>query len=124
MQSGLFSASVTAFIIESYKQLSVDSGDTTVALLVQISQQLAAASNGTYAIAASPPKSFQPSLSTLRVNAFLFLSLFFGLACALAATLVQQWARNYLQAIDRRTAPHRKGTTNSACKYYSSLLKY
>ena len=112
MQSGLFSASVTAFIIESYKQLSVDSGETTVALLLQISQQLAAASNGTHAIAASPPESFQPSLSTLRVNAFLFLSLFFGLACALAATLVQQWSRNYLQAIDRRPAPHRKGTSN------------
>jgi hypothetical protein len=106
VQSGLFSASITAFIIESYKKLSADSGETTIALLLQISQQLVAASNGTHAIAASPPKSFQLSLSTLHVNVFLFLSLFFGLACALAVMLVQQWSCNYLQAIDHRPAPH------------------
>jgi hypothetical protein len=46
-QTGLFSVTVTAFIIESYKQLRPDSGDTIVLLLAQISQQLAALSNGT-----------------------------------------------------------------------------
>ncbi|KAJ7668250.1 hypothetical protein B0H17DRAFT_1087984, partial [Mycena rosella] len=45
--AGLFSASLTAFIIESYKTLIPDSGDSTVQLLTQISQQLAAAANGT-----------------------------------------------------------------------------
>ncbi|KAJ7128562.1 hypothetical protein C8R44DRAFT_557882, partial [Mycena epipterygia] len=40
--AGLFSASLTAFLIESYKTLNPDSGDTTVHLLSQISQQLAA----------------------------------------------------------------------------------
>ncbi|KAI0062754.1 hypothetical protein BV25DRAFT_1803449, partial [Artomyces pyxidatus] len=39
--TGLFGAIVTAFIIESYKQLQPDSGNTTVALLAQISQQIA-----------------------------------------------------------------------------------
>ncbi|KAJ7792894.1 hypothetical protein B0H13DRAFT_1479379, partial [Mycena leptocephala] len=43
---GLFSASLTAFIIESYKTLVPDSGDSTIQLLFQISQQLAAAANG------------------------------------------------------------------------------
>jgi hypothetical protein len=106
LQAGLFSASVTGFIIESYKKLSQDPDDVTVMLLARISQQLAGASNGTDL---NSPESFQPTLSTLRVNAFWFLSLAFSLICALAATLVQQWARNYLQIIDRRPSPHKKG---------------
>ncbi|KAJ7188998.1 hypothetical protein C8R46DRAFT_866076, partial [Mycena filopes] len=44
--AGLFSASLTAFIIESYKTLTPDSGDTTAALLKQISEQLAASASG------------------------------------------------------------------------------
>ncbi|KAJ6527156.1 hypothetical protein B0H19DRAFT_899754, partial [Mycena capillaripes] len=44
--AALFSAILTAFIIESYKTLNSDSGDQTVQLLVQISQQLAASVNG------------------------------------------------------------------------------
>ncbi|KAI9467267.1 hypothetical protein BJY52DRAFT_1079426, partial [Lactarius psammicola] len=38
--TGLFSATVAAFIVESYKKLSPDSGDTTNALLTQLSVQL------------------------------------------------------------------------------------
>ncbi|KAJ7105638.1 hypothetical protein C8R44DRAFT_639037 [Mycena epipterygia] len=45
-QAGLFSASLTAFLIESYKTLNRDPGDITVHLLSQISQQLAASANG------------------------------------------------------------------------------
>ncbi|KAJ7822547.1 hypothetical protein B0H14DRAFT_1318682 [Mycena olivaceomarginata] len=45
--AGLFSASLTAFIAESYKTLNRDSGDLTVQLLTQISLQLAASANGT-----------------------------------------------------------------------------
>ncbi|KAJ7496602.1 hypothetical protein FB451DRAFT_1018414, partial [Mycena latifolia] len=45
--AGLFSASLTAFIIESYKTLTPDSDDTTAALLAQISDQLAASASGT-----------------------------------------------------------------------------
>jgi len=37
-KTGLFSATVGAFIIEFYKKLSPDSGDQTVDLLCQISQ--------------------------------------------------------------------------------------
>lgn len=56
-----------------------------------------------------PPESFQPNGAAVRINTFWFLSLAFALTCALAATLVQQWARDYLQVIDRRPAPHKKG---------------
>ncbi|KAJ7869226.1 hypothetical protein B0H14DRAFT_2728344 [Mycena olivaceomarginata] len=45
--AGLFSASLTAFLIESYKTLTYDSGDETVRLLAQISHQLSATANGT-----------------------------------------------------------------------------
>ncbi|KAN0137233.1 hypothetical protein V8E53_004943, partial [Lactarius tabidus] len=38
---GLFSATVASFTIESYQSLSPNSGDTTNALLTQISQQFA-----------------------------------------------------------------------------------
>lgn len=102
---------MAAFIVESYKNLTPDSGDITINLLTQISLQLAAISNDTHVnINPTPnPGKFSPPSSALRVNAFWFVSLVFGLVCALSATLVQQWARNYLQAIERRPAPHKKG---------------
>lgn len=109
IQAGLFSASITAFIIESYKKLQPDSGAMTVTLLTQISQQLAATANSSPINVLPSTNSFQPTSSVLRVNAFWFLSLCFSLTCALAATLVEEWAREYLQAIDRRPSPHNKG---------------
>ncbi|KAJ6527106.1 hypothetical protein B0H19DRAFT_1335116, partial [Mycena capillaripes] len=58
---GLFSASLTAFVIESYKTLRPDSGDSAVQLLSQISQQLAAATNGsTFQLPATPESAPSP----------------------------------------------------------------
>lgn len=111
IQAGLFSAVVTAFIIESYKGLSPDPGDATVALLGQISQQLAALSNGSQAIIPTPALDqtpFVPPPSVVRVNILWFLSLAFSLECTLLATLVQQWARSYIQGVERRPAPHKR----------------
>ncbi|KAI0269504.1 hypothetical protein BGY98DRAFT_900176, partial [Russula aff. rugulosa BPL654] len=53
--SGLFTATVGAFVIEFYKRLSPDSGIQTVALLGQISQQLANSPNGNYYNSAIQP---------------------------------------------------------------------
>ncbi|KAH9032926.1 hypothetical protein EDB84DRAFT_113234 [Lactarius hengduanensis] len=107
--TGLFSATVATFIIESYKQLSLDSGATTNALLTQISQQLANTSNGTpfpgVGAQNSPP--FKPTASAVRVNVMWFLSLVLSLTCALSATLMQQWARQYQELARRRGAPHK-----------------
>ncbi|TDL16238.1 hypothetical protein BD410DRAFT_680082, partial [Rickenella mellea] len=86
--AALFSASVTAFVIESYKSLVQDSADVAVSVLLQISQQIA---NGTHPPAALPP--FQPQTGDIAINVFWFLSLAFSLTCALAAVLVRQWAR-------------------------------
>ncbi|KAF7326732.1 hypothetical protein MVEN_02592100 [Mycena venus] len=90
-KAGLFSASLTAFIIESYKTLNRDSGDLTVQLLAQISLQLAASPNGTpIQIPPSTPGPFTPSATALICNILWFFSLGLSLACALIATLVQQ----------------------------------
>ncbi|KAJ7099833.1 hypothetical protein C8R44DRAFT_947265 [Mycena epipterygia] len=103
-KAALFSAIVTAFIIESYKTLNSDSGNLTVHLLSQISQQLAAAANGsTFDIPQSIP--FTPPATSVVCNAFWFISLGLSLACALVATLVEQWAREFLHRTDMRSAP-------------------
>ncbi|KAI0043023.1 hypothetical protein FA95DRAFT_1499228, partial [Auriscalpium vulgare] len=100
--TGLFSTTVAAFIIESYKKLSVDSGDATVALLTQLVNQGTASSNGTQLPAPTPFQPFVPPTSAVRVNILWFLSFVMSLSCALAATLVQQWARHYLQMTQQR----------------------
>ncbi|KAI0046980.1 hypothetical protein FA95DRAFT_1476637, partial [Auriscalpium vulgare] len=96
--TGLFSATVAAFILESYKGLKQDPSDTTNAILAQISAQLAAAANGTSALPTSSPTPFSPPASSVRVNALWLLSLCLSLTCALLATFAQQWARAYLHA--------------------------
>ncbi|TDL17837.1 hypothetical protein BD410DRAFT_534140 [Rickenella mellea] len=91
--AALFSASVTAFVIESYNNLVQDTGEVTISVLLRISQQIA---NGTLTPAAVRP-SFQPASIDVAVNILWFLSLAFSLTCALAAVLVRQWARQYLR---------------------------
>ncbi|KAJ6615076.1 hypothetical protein B0H10DRAFT_1802100, partial [Mycena sp. CBHHK59/15] len=102
--AGLFSASLTAFLIESYKMLTPDSGDMTIFLLAQISQQLAASANGS-TLSITPPTPFAPAPTSLICNALWFISLGLSLRCALIATLLEQWARGFLHRADMRSAP-------------------
>ncbi|KAI9511931.1 hypothetical protein F5148DRAFT_1167603 [Russula earlei] len=81
--SGLFSATVASFIAVSYQQLQPNPSDLTNQLLTQISQQLSTLQNGT-------------SLLTL------------SLACALWATLMQQWTRRYVQVADGPYGPSKR----------------
>ncbi|KAJ6488248.1 hypothetical protein C8R47DRAFT_1216050 [Mycena vitilis] len=67
--TGLFSASLTAFIIESYKTLTPD------------------------------------SVTSVICNILWLLSLGLSLACALIATLVEQWARDFVQKTETRPSP-------------------
>ncbi|KAJ7105639.1 hypothetical protein C8R44DRAFT_531999, partial [Mycena epipterygia] len=48
---------------------------------------------------------FTPSASSLVCNALWFLSLGLSLSCALIATLLEQWARDYLHRSEIRSAP-------------------
>ncbi|KAJ7786945.1 hypothetical protein B0H14DRAFT_2186080, partial [Mycena olivaceomarginata] len=64
--AGLFSGSLTAFLVESYKSLTPDANSMSVLLLAQISQQLAGGeSKGTLLI---PPPVFTPPTSVLICN--------------------------------------------------------
>ncbi|KAF7341694.1 hypothetical protein MSAN_02067800 [Mycena sanguinolenta] len=106
MQSSLFSASLTVFVIESYEVLQPDSGDLVVAGITQISQQLAAITNRTFVLEAPPPS--RPTTGSLWCNALWFTSLSLSLTCALLATLVEQWAREFLHKTAMRPSPSRR----------------
>jgi hypothetical protein len=111
-KTGLFSATVAAFLIENYQNLSPNPGDTTNALLTQISQQLVNISNNTplTSIVAQGSQPFKPTPSTDRINVLWFLSLVLSLNCALSATLMQQWARRYQEFAQRRNSIHKRGS--------------
>ncbi|KAJ6458835.1 hypothetical protein C8R47DRAFT_924563, partial [Mycena vitilis] len=103
--AALFSAILAAFIIESYKTLNIDSGDLTVELLNQIFERLEASANGSSTNPRLPSAPFTPAATSLVCNALWFISLGLSLACALIATLIQQWAREFLHKADMRSAP-------------------
>ncbi|KAI3605710.1 hypothetical protein WG66_012029 [Moniliophthora roreri] len=86
--AGLFSAVVTAFLIEAYQWLSEDPADTTVALLTHISIQL----NTPQTMPLERSK-FEPDASSIRINCWWFLSLVFSLTSALFGLLCKQWLR-------------------------------
>ncbi|KAJ7925352.1 hypothetical protein B0H13DRAFT_1559231, partial [Mycena leptocephala] len=105
MESGsakFVQASLTAFLIESYKTLVPNTGDSTVVLLGQVSQQLAASANGIFHFTPSPP--FTPLASAVICNVLWFISLGLSLTCALVATLLEQWVRDFLHRADMRSA--------------------
>ncbi|KAF5329430.1 hypothetical protein D9619_009188 [Psilocybe cf. subviscida] len=97
--AGLFSAVVTAFIIESYKGLQTDSNDTVVSLLSRIADRLDAPLNAS-SFTSSPQDfitSFQPTPSSIRVNILWFISLVLSLTTALVGIISLQWLREHQQ---------------------------
>ncbi|KAJ7062833.1 hypothetical protein C8F01DRAFT_1251640 [Mycena amicta] len=108
--AGLFSAALTAFIIESSQSLTPD---PTVLLLVAISKQL----NANTPI----QEPTGPSASVVVCNALWFTSLGLSLASAVVATLVEQWARDFLnKSGDIRPSPVERARI---CSYLYSGLK-
>ncbi|KAJ7878381.1 hypothetical protein B0H14DRAFT_3778521, partial [Mycena olivaceomarginata] len=100
--AGLFSGTLTAFLIESYQSLISDPNNI---LLAQISQQLAAHSNGTLLVPSAATAVFNSPTSALICNTLWFISLGLSLSCALVATLLEQWARNFIHRADLYSAP-------------------
>ncbi|EEB89285.1 hypothetical protein MPER_12633, partial [Moniliophthora perniciosa FA553] len=96
--AGLFSAVVTAFLIESYQWLSEDPADTTVALLIQISAQL----NGSQRVPIEQPP-FEADSSSIRINCLWFLSLVLSLTSTLFGLLCKQWVREHQRDTTTRT---------------------
>ncbi|KAJ6461585.1 hypothetical protein C8R47DRAFT_1027244, partial [Mycena vitilis] len=105
--SGLFSASLTAFLVESYKTLQPDSGAVTIQLLTQISRQLAAPAAPAAPVSLDGP-SFHPTASSLVCNTLWFISLTLSITCALLATLVEQWAREFVHRTESHPSPIRR----------------
>src|SRR6188768_2876411 len=91
LKAGLFSAVVTAFIIESYKALKQDPSEV---LLSRILAQLEGHVNGTD-ILTTP--TFTPTHSDIRVNILWFLSLIFSFTTVLIGIISLQWLREHLR---------------------------
>ncbi|THH28628.1 hypothetical protein EUX98_g5560 [Antrodiella citrinella] len=108
--AGLFSATVTSLVVESYQSLSPDPAHLTVQYLAQISQQLAAIAQGPNSgnFSSQPviyPIAFQSTSSDVAVNMLWILSLVFSLGCALSATMVLSWLNKYLRLVNRYADP-------------------
>ncbi|KIP01189.1 hypothetical protein PHLGIDRAFT_80886, partial [Phlebiopsis gigantea 11061_1 CR5-6] len=97
LTAGLFSAVLSAFLVESYKQLQPDNSSEIVALLRQSLTQSYAVSppfiNSTLVINTVP--AFEAPMSAVHVNALWFASLICSLATASIAMFVKQWLREY-----------------------------
>ncbi|ESK83823.1 hypothetical protein Moror_13533 [Moniliophthora roreri MCA 2997] len=97
--AGLFSAVVTAFVIESYQWLVEDPADTTVMLLTHL---IAVQVNGSQS-ASFEPTQFKIDASSIRINVFWFLSLILSLTSALFGLLCKQWVREHQRDTTTRT---------------------
>ncbi|KDQ13004.1 hypothetical protein BOTBODRAFT_72424, partial [Botryobasidium botryosum FD-172 SS1] len=91
--SGLFSAVVTAFLIESYQGLSQDSTSITNALLRwQIDISIGGPGVPRPPELASP---FEPASNIVRVNCLWFASLIISLGATVVIVLAKQWIDDY-----------------------------
>ncbi|KAF8268141.1 hypothetical protein EI94DRAFT_1212847 [Lactarius quietus] len=101
--NGLFSAIVATFLTISLPQLSPDSGDQTVALLTQLVNNSAGVP---LTVQSSLP--FQAPASIVRVNMAWLLSLVLSLSSGVLATLMQQWARRYMDYAQHHRPPRKQ----------------
>lgn len=102
-QAGLFSAIVTAFIIESYQSLSQNPEDVAVRLLAEISSKLDGNTptrrvEGPLTLATGVVP-FSVPLSAVIINSLWFVSLVAALSSAFIGILVKQWLREYMRPI-------------------------
>ncbi|KAI0091501.1 hypothetical protein BDY19DRAFT_930768 [Irpex rosettiformis] len=91
--AGLFSAVLTAFIVDSYKLLQQDLNQATASLMQLVTNHLLG--NDTIQITSTSPVSSKPSAFAVRINILWFMSLVFGLASASVGILAKQWLREY-----------------------------
>ncbi|KAH9168683.1 hypothetical protein EDB89DRAFT_1909160 [Lactarius sanguifluus] len=107
LKAGLLMAAITVALVESYKWLSPDPADETIKLLTQISRQLVDISNGIPLESISErSQPFEPTTSSIIVNASWFFSGIAALGCSLFATLIQHQARQYQLLTQRPGTPY------------------
>ncbi|KAI0078000.1 hypothetical protein K474DRAFT_1556978, partial [Panus rudis PR-1116 ss-1] len=108
---GLFSAVMTAFLIESYRNLQEDPNDAMQRVLMHISMQL-----GSFTVSQGfanstippipPPPDFEPSSAAQSVNILWFASLIIALMAASYGMLIKQWLREYLAGEETSPQAH------------------
>ncbi|KAI9431896.1 hypothetical protein H4582DRAFT_1212524 [Lactarius indigo] len=112
--AGLFAGVITSFLVDSLKNLQPDPAQQSVyyqkqsvAMLAQISQQIASIAPQVSVPSSPPPPypDFHPSQRDISVNTFWLGGLILSLAAALFATLVQHWVRTYLRVFERYDHP-------------------
>ncbi|RPD56360.1 hypothetical protein L226DRAFT_423936, partial [Lentinus tigrinus ALCF2SS1-7] len=90
--AGLFSAVVTAFLVESCKSLHPEPAERIIALLEVIAAERR---NSTIESGPEVDTRFVPADKAPLVNALWFTSLIFSLAVAFVGLLVKQWFGEY-----------------------------
>jgi hypothetical protein len=101
-QAALYSAVLTAFIVESMKMLQDDNSESTRDILLIISRQLQNNSHPAFVRA-----EYEPPRFAVRVNAMFFTSLSCSLITALSAVLALQWVANYDMGLNTSSARKR-----------------
>ncbi|KAH9953396.1 hypothetical protein BC827DRAFT_1146204, partial [Russula dissimulans] len=117
--SGLISATVAGFLSQSYLGSQTSSQDVSAFYLGQIYQLQASLNNFTGIPSPNPPK---PASASPGANALWFASLVLSLACAVFATLVQEWVRKYLLLTQPRFSPHRRARIRACMTQEGSLV--
>ncbi|KAF9005445.1 hypothetical protein BDQ17DRAFT_348920 [Cyathus striatus] len=115
--AGLFSAILTAFLIEFYRNLSPDSGEIAALALLEVVQLLKQPNGTSTTTAESALNNFKPSEISLWVNALWFTSLILSLGAAMTVMLVKQWFQFYMDDVNKKNtysyAQHRQYKYNS-----------
>ncbi|KAG8699193.1 hypothetical protein FRC09_006769 [Ceratobasidium sp. 395] len=102
----LFSAILTAFIIESKNLLQQDSADLTVTLLLAIAQsQQRMEQNTPQTLAPIERPPFSAPISARWINGLWYTSLALSLSAALVAMLAKEWLGSFLSS--RPRSPHK-----------------
>ncbi|PFH47002.1 hypothetical protein AMATHDRAFT_7186 [Amanita thiersii Skay4041] len=97
--AALFSATVTAFTVESYRWLLEDYAQTSALLLAQLSFQVNASANNVNVTLLVPQNQapFTPDPRSVRINITWFLSLVLCLSTVVVGILCFQWLREFSQ---------------------------
>ncbi|KAJ2933029.1 hypothetical protein H1R20_g4068, partial [Candolleomyces eurysporus] len=101
--AGLFSATITAFTVESYKWLKEEPEGSTARLMAYLTAELTKDSGSLPASLVVDP--FEVSTTEIRINAVWFLSLTLSLTTVLIGILCLQWLREYQRD---GTLPHKE----------------
>ncbi|KAG8707449.1 hypothetical protein FRC08_000486, partial [Ceratobasidium sp. 394] len=105
--AALFSAVLTAFLIESKKLLQQDSTDLTATLLLAIAKSQQRMEQGTpQTMPPVEPPEFSSSLSARWINGLWFTALSLSLGAALVGMLAKEWLNAYIASRPRPPKSH------------------